>query len=82
MTTRKLGFKALLEAVYDRWGNHALTSSYRIYNIGNVPDAPTWPYVAFGSPFGRESTRFKTRDTEGEENGFKADVWSDYRGDE
>lgn len=81
MATRKLGFKALLEAFYSRLDTHELTSDYRVYNKGNVPDDATWPFIAFGTPIGKPDDIFTTRDTASEDNVVIVDVWSDYPGD-
>jgi len=80
--TRKLGFKPLLEAYYSRATTHALTSSYRIYNKGNVPDDVVWPFSAFGTPLGKIDDIFTTRDTDSEDNVVIHDIWSDFPGDE
>lgn len=80
--TRKLGFKPLLIAFYNRLDTHALTLAYRVYNKGNVPDDATWPYIAFGTPLGKIDDIFTTRDTYSEDNVVLVDVWSDYAGDE
>lgn len=81
MTTRKLGFKPLGDAVYDRIDNHVLTSTYRIYNAGNVPDRVTWPYIAFKIMMGNISDSFTCRTSEAETNIVLFDFWSDYAGD-
>jgi len=79
--TRKLGFKPLLIAFYNRIDTHALTSAYRIYNKGNVPDDVTWPYITFGTPLGKADDIFTTRDTQSEDNVVIVDIFSDYLGD-
>lgn len=81
MMTRKLGFKPLLEAFFSRLDTHILTSGYRVYNKGNVPDDAVWPYVDFGTPLGKIDDIFTTRDTDSEDNVVIVDVWSDYPGD-
>jgi len=75
MTTRKLGFSALLTAVYSRLTTHALTSSYSFYN--HVPDNTAYPYHVIGMLMGVKSAEFTTRDTEGEDNAFQVDSWVD-----
>lgn len=80
MATRKLGFSALLRAIYDRIDTHALTSSYTVYNVP-APRSTSFPFVTFGSPIGTESRMLGTRDTEGESNVVTVHVWSDVPGD-
>jgi len=81
MTTRKLGFKQLLDAFYKRLDEHDLTKDYRVYNKGNVENDVVWPYIAFGTPIGGPSASFTTRDTEAEDNVVIVDAWSKYPGD-
>jgi len=75
MTTRKLGFSALLVAVYERLTTHALTLTYAFYN--HVPPNTAYPYHVIGKPMGVRSARFETRDTEAEDNAFQIDSWVD-----
>ena len=79
--TRKLGFKPLLVAFYNRLDTHALTLAYRVYNKGNVAKDVTWPYIAFGTPLGKIDDIFTTRDTDSEDTVVLVDIWSDYLGD-
>ena len=75
MGTRKLGFTALMTAVFSRLGADPLTNTYTFYNF--VPRGATMPYHVIGSPVGRESLAFNTRDTEAEELVFQIDSWVD-----
>lgn len=75
MTTRKLGFSALLTAVYTRLTIHALTSGYAWLNF--VPRTQAMPYHTIGKPTGRKSEEFSNRDRQGEENVFQIDSWVD-----
>ena len=75
MTTRKLGFTALMTAIYDRLKAHALTKDYRIYN--RVPPYIQFPYIRIGSPLGGRSAMFSSRDTEAEDNVVNIHVFSD-----
>lgn len=75
MTTRKLGFTALMTAIYDRLKAHALTKDYRIYN--RVPPYIQFPYIRIGSPLGSRSVMFSSRDTEAEDNVINIHVFSD-----
>ena len=73
MTTRKLGFTALITAVYLR-----LTTgipAYAFYN--HVPKNTPYPYHVIGKPMGVRSIEFTTRDTEAEDNAFQIDSWVD-----
>lgn len=75
MPTRKLGFTALLTAVYSRLTTHALTNTYTFRNYVKRSDA--MPYHVIGKPKGHESLSYKTRDTEAEENIIQIDSWVD-----
>jgi len=76
MGTRKLGFSALMTAIYTRLTHvAALTAGYTFYN--HVPRTATMPYHVIGQPLGRESLMFNTRDTEAEENVIQIDSWVD-----
>lgn len=75
MTTRKLGFTALLSAVYGRLTTHTLTSGYSFYNY--VPKNTAYPYHVIGKPMGVRSIEFTTRDSEAEDNAFQIDSWVD-----
>lgn len=79
MATRKLGFSALMRAIYDRIDTHALTSSYSVYN--HAPRSAAFPFVTFGTPIGTESRMLGSRDTEGETNIVTVHVWSEEAGD-
>lgn len=79
MTTRKLGFSALLKAYYTRLTTHANTSAYTTYNY--APESASMPYITFGTPIGIKSPVLTTMDIEGEENTVTVHVWSDYEGD-
>jgi len=73
MTTRKLGFSALLTAVYSR-----LTTGIPAYTFYNhVPENTAYPYHVIGKLMGVRSAEFTTRDTEGEDNAFQIDSWVD-----
>ena len=75
MVTRKLGFSALLTALYARLTTHDLTKSYNFYNYvkGKVP----MPYHVVKVRLGRESDDYTTRDTEAEELIPQVDSWVD-----
>ena len=75
MPTRRLGFTALMTALYGRLTGHALTNTYTFYN--EVPITATPPYHVLGKPLGRESLSYKTRDKESEENIIQIDSWFD-----
>jgi len=75
MPTRKLGFSALMTAVYTRLTTYGSTSGYAFYN--HVPDNTPYPYHVIGKPMGVRSARFETRDTEAEDNAFQVDTWMD-----
>lgn len=75
MPTRKLGFSALMTAVYARLTTNILTSAYAFYN--RVPPNTAYPYHVIGKPMGVRSARFETRDTEAEDNAFQIDTWMD-----
>jgi len=75
MTTRKLGFTALMTAVYLRLTTHALTLTYSFFN--HVPKNTAYPYHVIGKLMGVRSAEFTTRDTEGEDNAFQIDSWVD-----
>jgi len=75
MPTRKLGFSALLTAVFTRLTTHALTSAYAFYN--HVPENTSYPYHVIGKIMGVRSAEFETRDTEAEDNAFQVDTWMD-----
>jgi len=66
MPTRKLGFTALLTALYSRLTTHALTLTYRFYN--HAPRDAAMPYHVIGKPLGKVSDSFSTRDSAAEEN--------------
>lgn len=73
MTTRKLGFVALMKAVY-----LCLTTdipAYAFYN--HVPKNTAYPYHVIGKLMGVRSIEFTTRDTEAEDNAFQIDSWVD-----
>ena len=76
MGTRKLGFSALMTAIYLNLGTtEPLTNTYTFYN--HVPQNATMPYHVISQPLGRESLMFNTRDTEAEENIIQIDSWLD-----
>lgn len=75
MTTRKLGFSALLTAVYSRLTTYALSKNYVYYN--DVPKGAAMPYHTIGKPIGRKSEEFSNRDTQAEENVIQIDSWVD-----
>jgi len=75
MPTRKLGFSALLTAVYGRLTTHALTLAYAFYN--NVPKNTAYPYHVIGKPMGVISAEFDNRDVAVEDNAFQIDSWVD-----
>ena len=76
MVTRKLGFSALMTAIFNRLSTtDPVTSAYAFYN--HVPQNATMPYHVIGQPLGRESLMFNTRDTEAEENIIQIDSWVD-----
>ena len=75
MPTRKLGFSALMTAVYSRLTTHALTLTYAFYN--SVPDNTSYPYHVIGKPMGVRSAAYETRDTMAEDNAFQIDSWMD-----
>lgn len=77
--TRKLGFTALIKAVYTELKADSLTKSYNIYN--EVPDNASFPYIVIGTPLGGRSASFGNKDVEAEENVIIINVWSSYRGD-
>jgi hypothetical protein len=74
MTTRKLGFTALMTAVYDRLKAYSLTKDYKIYNY--VPPSTTMPYIRIGLPVGGRSAMFGSRDYEAEDNVVTIHVFS------
>jgi len=73
MPTRKLGFSALLKAVYLRLTTDL--TDYAFYN--HVPENTAYPYHVIGKLMGVRSAEFTTRDTEGEDNAFQIDSWVD-----
>ena len=73
MPTRKLGFSALLTAVYSRLTTDIPT--YAFYN--HVPKNTAYPYHAIGRVMGVRSAEYETRDTEAEDNAFQIDSWVD-----
>ena len=76
MPTRKLGFSALMTAVYKRLATEDIvTKTYAFYN--HVPDNTPYPYHVIGKLMGARSARFETRDTEAEDNAFQVDTWMD-----
>lgn len=75
MTTRKLGFSALLKAYYTRLTTHANTLAYTTYN--HAPENASMPYITFGTPIGIKSPILTTMDIEGEENTVTVHVWGD-----
>ncbi|GAG84043.1 unnamed protein product [marine sediment metagenome] len=76
MGTRKLGFSALMTAIYLNLNTtEPLTNTYTFYN--HVPRNATMPYHVISQPLGRESLMFNTRDTEAEENIIQIDSWFD-----
>jgi len=75
MPTRKLGFSALLTAVYGRLTTHASTLTYAFYN--HVPKGTAYPYHVIGKPAGVRSAEYETRDTEAEDNAIQVDSWVD-----
>lgn len=75
MPTRKLGFSALLTAIYSRLTTHALTNTYSFYN--HVPENTAYPYHVIGKVMGVRSAEYETRDTEAEDNAFRVDSWVD-----
>ena len=75
MPTRKLGFSALLTAVYSRLTTHALTNTYGFYN--HAPQNTAYPYHVIGRIMGVRSAEYETRDTEAEDNAFQVDSWVD-----
>jgi len=78
MTTRKLGFSALLKAVYKRlMDDPLLCSGETLLFYNHVPANTAYPYHVIGKILGIKSVEFTTRDTEGEENAFQIDSWVD-----
>ena len=75
MVTRKLGFSALLAALYLRLTTHDLTKSYSFYNY--VKGKIKMPYHVVKVRLGRESDDYTTRDTEAEELILQVDSWVD-----
>ena len=75
MLTRKLGFSALLTAVYKRLTEDPALSAYSFYN--HVPANTAYPYHVIGKLMGVRSAEFTTRDTAGEDNAFQIDSWVD-----
>jgi len=75
MVTRKLGFSALLTALYTRLTTHDLTKSYDFYN--HVKGKVSMPYHVIKVRLGRESDDYTTRDTEAEELIPQVDSWVD-----
>jgi len=75
MPTRKLGFAALMTAVYSRLTTNALTLAYSFYN--HVPPDTPYPYHVIGRPMGVRSAFYETRDTAAEDNAFQIDSWVD-----
>lgn len=73
MALRKLGFVALMKAVFTRLG--ADLSTYDFYN--HVPKNSSYPYHVIGKLMGVCSIEFTTRDTEAEDNAFQIDSWVD-----
>lgn len=73
MPTRKLGFSALLTAVYSR-----LTTGIPAYAFySHVPENTAYPYHVIGKLMGVRSAEYETRDTEAEDNAFQIDSWVD-----
>jgi len=78
MTTRKLGFSALLKAVYKQLTDIPLICNGKTLLFYNhVPQNTAYPYHVVGKPMGVKSAEFTTRDTEGEDNAFQIDSWVD-----
>ena len=75
MPTRKLGFSALMTAVYSRLTTHALTLTYAFYN--SVPVNTAFPYHVISKPMGVRSAAYETRNTMAEDNAFQIDSWVD-----
>jgi hypothetical protein len=75
MTIRKLGFSALMVAIYGRLTTHDLTKTYTFYN--HVPRTAAMPYHVISKPVGTRSLGFTTRDTEAEDNVIYIDSWID-----
>jgi len=78
MTTRKLGFSALLKAIYKRLMDTPLScndETLLFYN--HVPENTAYPYHVIGKLMGVPSAEFTTRDTAGEDNAFQIDSWVD-----
>ena len=78
MATRKLGFSALLTAVYARLTTYELTKSYKFYN--DVPMNAAKPYHVIGKPMGKKSDEFSNRDSQAEDNVFQIDSHVDEMG--
>jgi hypothetical protein len=81
MPTHKFGGSALLTALYTRITTDALTSTYRTYQVGCVPDGTALPYVTIGGLIGGKSAGFTSRDIKGEDLVCHVHVWSNYEGD-
>lgn len=75
MPTRKLGFSALLTALYSRLTTHANTSSYTFRN--HMDRNQSMPYHVLGKSMGIESLSYTTRDTEAEDIVVQIDSWLD-----
>jgi len=79
MGTRKLGFTALMTAIYSRLDTHASTTAYNTYNY--VPDNTALPYITIGEPMGVRSFEYGNRDYDPEDNVVTIHVFSKYKGD-
>ena len=79
MGTRKLGFSALMTAIFNRLSVTDPVTNVAAFGAfyNHVPRNATMPYHVIGQPLGRESMMFKTRDTEAEENVIQIDSWVD-----
>lgn len=75
MATRKLGFTALMTAIYGRLTTHVLTNAYSFHNY--VPKNTAYPYHIIGKAMGVVSWEYTSRDSEAEENSFQIDSWVD-----
>jgi len=78
MLTRKLGFSALLIAVYKRLTDIPLLCNGKTLLFYNhVPANTAYPYHVIGRVMGVRSAEYETRDTEAEDNAFQIDSWVD-----
>jgi hypothetical protein len=74
MPTRKLGFSALMTAVYKRLAtDNIVTKKYTFYNF--VPRTASFPYHVIQNPRGARSLSYTSRDTEAEDNTIEVHSW-------